>query len=114
MFRFKRTLSRLLRKSLGLEGWTDPVPRRRKAVEASAAFVKLGFEALEDRILPAVTPTLSNGLLAIAFSAANDTATVSLVGSNVNVFDGTTNTTFSATAVQAICRSKATVWLTRA
>ncbi len=104
MFHIKRPLSRMLRQSMGLERLKDLFSRRRKPLEASAGFVKLGFEALEDRILPAVTPTLgSNGVLAIAFSAANDTATVSVVNSNmINVFDGTTNTAFAAAFVQGI------------
>ncbi len=102
MFGFKLPLSPKLRQSLGLDRLKDMLSRRRQPVEKLPVTVKLGFEALEDRILPAVTPTLNNGVLAIAFSAANDTATISVIGSSINVFDGTTNTAFASTSVHAI------------
>jgi hypothetical protein len=48
----------------------------------------LSFEALETRLAPAVTTSLTNGVLDIAFSAANDTATVSHPTGSIRVVDG--------------------------
>jgi hypothetical protein len=63
----------------------------------------LALERLEERLAPSVTAQLlSGGILDIGFSAANDTATVSAVSPNIDVFDGTTHTDFTATSVNAI------------
>jgi hypothetical protein len=45
---------------------------------------------------------LAGGVLDIGLSAANDAATISVVGTNIDVFDGTTHTDFAATSVHAI------------
>jgi hypothetical protein len=49
-----------------------------------------------------VSVTLTNGLLDIELHAANDSAAVSVAGSNIDVFDGTFHTDFAAASVNAI------------
>jgi hypothetical protein len=78
-------------------------PRTPRTVRKAPARSRLDLERLEQRLAPAVTPQmLQGGILDIGFSAANDTVTVSVVGPNIDVFDGTTHTDFAATSVSAI------------
>ena len=60
------------------------------------------LEVLEDRTLLAVNPTLMNGLLSVGMNAANDAATISMIGSSIDVFDGSKHTPFALSAVSAI------------
>ena len=61
-----------------------------------------GIEWLESRVLLSVNATLTQGILDIGLTAAGDTATVSVVASNVDVFDGNTHTDFPTSAVMGI------------
>ncbi len=49
-----------------------------------------------------VTPTLSSGVLGIAFSAANDAASLNVVGPNIQISDGTTTTQYAIGNVSSI------------
>src|SRR5271167_3192128 len=98
MIQRKRQVAKNLCKSLNLKWWQDLVRGRRK----SSGHGMLGFELLEDRTLLSVVPTLTNGLLDISCDAANDAATVSVVGANIQVSDGTNSTNFTAANVLAI------------
>jgi hypothetical protein len=60
------------------------------------------LERLEDRTLLAVTSSLNNGLLSVALGAAGDTATLSIVGSKIDVFNGATHTQYAAAQVSAL------------
>ncbi len=64
----------------------------------------LNLETLEDRTLLAVVPTLgTSGILSIALTASNDTATVSEPNpSTIRVSDGTTNHNFALASVTSI------------
>jgi len=57
---------------------------------------------LEYRTLLTVTATLNGNVLDITLDASNDSAIVSQVSSNIDVFDGTMHTEFAASAVQSI------------
>jgi hypothetical protein len=85
--------------------WVRPLFRRpvTRPIRNAPVRFPLALERLEERLAPTVTPQLlSSGILDIGFSAANDTATVSAIGPNIDVFDGTTHTDFAATSVNAI------------
>src|SRR5438874_13629342 len=78
-------------------------PQTARSVRKAPARFRLDLERLEQRLAPAVTPRLLNGgILDIGFSAANDTATVSVAGSSIRVLDGTTSTDFAAATVTGI------------
>ena len=77
--------------------------RTPRTIRKAPARQRLGLERLEQRIAPVVTPQLlTGGILDIGFGAANDMATISVAGPNIDVFDGTTHTDFAATSVNAI------------
>jgi hypothetical protein len=81
--------------------------RHRQATTAGRSSMRrtsprLGFETLEDRTLLAVTSQLTNGVLDVALGAANDAATISVIGGSLDVFNGSTHVTYSPPAVQAI------------
>lgn len=80
-----------------------PRPSQRRRGEAARRPLHLpGLETLESRQLLAVTPTLVAGVLDVALSAAGDQAELSVVGSNLDVFDGTSHATFALNSVQGI------------
>src|SRR5436309_11250765 len=65
---------------------------------------RLGLEMLEDRTLFNVTSALdpATHILNVQYTADHDHADISVVGSQVEVFDGNSPTTFSASQVQGI------------
>ncbi|HEY1378701.1 MAG TPA: hypothetical protein VGF55_18020, partial [Gemmataceae bacterium] len=65
---------------------------------------RLGLELLEDRTVFNVTSTLdpTTHVLNVQYTADHDHADISLVGSQVEVFDGTSPAVFSASQVQGI------------
>jgi hypothetical protein len=77
-----------------------PVARSNGKVQVRS---RLAVERLEARLAPAVTGRmLAGGILDIGLSAVGDTAIVSVLGANIDLFDGTTHTDFAATSVNAI------------
>jgi len=62
----------------------------------------LRVESLEDRMAPAVTPTLLNGLLDIRFSDHNDSANVAVVGGNIRVSSDGIDRDFAASSVTSV------------
>src|SRR5947209_7948849 len=92
---WRRLLASLFRPTVRTRrtgGWPANARRRRR---------RLRLERLEDRVVPAVKTNFSNGLLSITLDAANDTANIAVVGSNVEVRDGS-NTLISSTATNTI------------
>jgi hypothetical protein len=81
-------------------------PRRGSAKSPSAKPPRRShrpfLEELEDRTLLSVTSSLSNGILDIAFSADNDAATVSALGTNLQVQSGGTTNTFPSSSISSI------------
>jgi hypothetical protein len=78
-------------------------PQAPRTARKAPARSRPHLEGLEQRLAPAVTPKLLNGgILDIGFGAANDTSVVSVVGPNIDVFDGTTHADFAAASVNAI------------
>jgi hypothetical protein len=63
----------------------------RKHVSLAARRHRLRLEHLEDRLAPAVTANFNNGLLSVMLGAAGDTASLAVVGANVEVRDGGNN-----------------------
>ena len=61
-------------------------------------------ERFEERLLLTVTPSFdqTSGLLEIGLDSEGDAVTVSVVGSSIDVFDGTTHTQFAQTDVRSI------------
>ncbi|MDB5352184.1 MAG: hypothetical protein JWN86_3431 [Planctomycetota bacterium] len=77
-------------------------PRRLAARGPKRRVALLGIESLEARTLLAVTPVLTNNILDITLGAANDSATVSVSGTTLDVFDGTTHSPFALASVFGI------------
>ena len=64
---------------------------RAKQVRASIRsrlkrLIQFSLELLEDRTLLSVIPTLNGGTLTVALTAANDTARISMLGPQVDIF----------------------------
>src|SRR5262245_53463046 len=61
------------------------------------------IEQLEDRTLPAVTPTLlGDGTLDVLLDGLKDAASISHNGNHIRVSDGSTKTDFADTAVRGL------------
>src|SRR5262249_25759760 len=79
--------------------------RKKSGPRTRSRWQRLSLEQLEDRVLPVVTASLTNGVLDIALSEADDQAKVSHPTGSIRVFDPVTNQdfgNFSDTLVKSI------------
>src|SRR5438445_7294715 len=89
---------------VSLFGPTMTTIRKRSVAGRSG---RLRIERLEDRLTPAVTTTFHNGLLSVLLDAAHDTASIAVVGSDVEVRDRH-NDLISTTATKTVTDISAT------